>query len=228
MTQHDLALRGGQTRRANSVNPRGIASRRDLGDKIAVCVALYQAQGLPAIFRLPSMIEPELAALLDQLGYRAEGETRVLYADLAGPPRARDPGVDLSPKPSEEWLAAMGDVQQYSAPLSRAYRQMLKGLAIPAIFSAIRVEGRIASLGYAAVHDGLACINSVATSPDRRRRGLSTKVITAALAWAQETGATGACLQVQADNAPAIALYGGMGFRTELYRYHYRRKAPSD
>lgn len=32
-----------------------------------------------------------------------------------------------------------------------------------------------------------------------------------------------ACLQVAAGNAAAIPLYEGLGFRTELYRYHYRR-----
>ncbi len=34
-------------------------------------------------------------------------------------------------------------------------------------------------------------------------------------------GAAGACLQVQADNRPARALYASLGFATDLYGYHY-------
>ena len=41
--------------------------------------------------------------------------------------------------------------------------------------------------------------------------------------WARDSGATGACLEVEAANAPARALYAGFGL-AELYRYHYRRE----
>ena len=45
------------------------------------------------------------------------------------------------------------------------------------------------------------------------------------LAWAQDRcGATGACVPVVAANGPAVALYEGLGFRTEAFRYHYRRR----
>ena len=46
-------------------------------------------------------------------------------------------------------------------------------------------------------------------------------------AWGRDRGATGVCLQVAADNAPAIPLYRSMGLASELYRYHYRRASPA-
>ena len=61
------------------------------------------------------------------------------------------------------------------------------------------------------------------TDPARRRRGLARRVIASLAAWARDSGATGACLQVEAGNLPARALYSGFGL-AELYRYHYRRE----
>ena len=50
----------------------------------------------------------------------------------------------------------------------------------------------------------------------------------AVLRWAAERQeATGACLQVLADNLPALALYRRFGFTTELSRYHYRSVSQS-
>ncbi|WP_372441140.1 GNAT family N-acetyltransferase [Microvirga arvi] len=55
--------------------------------------------------------------------------------------------------------------------------------------------------------------------------GPGAKAVAAVLAWAQERcGATGACLAVVASNAPARSLYQALGFRREVYRYHYRRR----
>ena len=47
-------------------------------------------------------------------------------------------------------------------------------------------------------------------------------LILSALKWARLRGAREAWLQVEADNAPALALYRSLGF-DEVYRYHYRR-----
>jgi N-acetylglutamate synthase len=47
-------------------------------------------------------------------------------------------------------------------------------------------------------------------------------VIGSLAAWAADRGVRGACLEVEAANAPARALYEGLGL-AELYRYHYRR-----
>jgi len=61
------------------------------------------------------------------------------------------------------------------------------------------------------------------TDPRERRRGHSRKIVTALAGWAKSRGATGACLQVVADNASARALYEQIGLSGEVYRYHYRR-----
>jgi N-acetylglutamate synthase len=67
----------------------------------------------------------------------------------------------------------------------------------------------------------------VITDPRRRRQGLGYRVIAALAAWARESGAEAACLQVEAGNAPARALYQRFGLTTELYHYHYRREPPA-
>jgi GNAT superfamily N-acetyltransferase len=69
------------------------------------------------------------------------------------------------------------------------------------------------------------CYESVITDPQRRRQGLARRVMAALAFWARAGGAGGVCLPVAADNAPARALYAGMGLR-EVYHYHYRRSSP--
>ena len=64
-----------------------------------------------------------------------------------------------------------------------------------------------------------------ASAASRSRRstggqGLAVAVMAALLEWGAERGATTAYLQVLGDNAPALALYEGMGFTTHhAYRY---------
>src|SRR5215831_15719345 len=77
-----LRFSEGLTRRANSVNPlRGI--RETGSDLIAACEVFYRRRGLPAIFRMPSIIDRDLEERLDALGYGREGESCVRYGDLA-------------------------------------------------------------------------------------------------------------------------------------------------
>ena len=221
-----LRFSEGLTRRANSVNP--LKGPRETGEGlIAACKALYQRRNLPTIFRLPSIIDPDLDERLEGLGYGSEGESCVRFSDLAAVEKASDAGVQVLSRPTREWFAAMAALQNHTSEQRRTYRRIVGSIAIPAAFAALAIDGQFVALAYGAIHDRLLCYESVITDPRRQRRGYARRVIASLAVWAEDQGAEGACLEVEAGNAAALALYDGIGLKTELHRYHYRRE-PQD
>jgi N-acetylglutamate synthase len=217
-----LQFASGVSRRANSANPRR-AQVRDLDAGIAACAARYRAAGMPVLFRLPSIVEPAIEARLDGLGYRAEGETLTLHAAMEAVTARTDPDIALAVRPDANWLTAMIGAQGHTGEKDIAYRRIVEVIAIPAAFVALRDQGQLVSLAYGAMHDGLLMCESVVTLAAARGRGYARRTLASLMAWGLSRGAQIACLQVQADNHPAVALYRQLGLRAELYRYHYRR-----
>jgi GNAT superfamily N-acetyltransferase len=215
-----LRFSGGLTRRANSANPLRPVSPVNL----RASEALYRRLGLPTIFRVVSLIDPLVDEHLAEAGYTREGESCVLYApvkDIAG---GRDPDVKLLDQPTPEWFGAMATLQNHSSEEAAIYRRIIGQLAIPAAFAALSDEGATVAVAYGALHNGLLCYESVITDHRRRRQGWGRRIVYALTAWARDQGAVGACLEVEAHNAPARALYNAIGLNRELYRYHYRRE----
>jgi N-acetylglutamate synthase len=213
----------GLSRRANSANPRS-AQIKDVAGSIAACEALYRAEGQPAIFRIPAFIEPAVDRELERLGYGLEGETVTLHGELAELVSKPDPDVEISSHPSADWLACMARMQRHSEQQTATYRRILGGLVLRSGFAALRGDGELRALAYGAVHDGLYCCESVITDARHRGRGLAHRLLGALNDWAEREGASHACLQVEATNASARALYRSVGLKAELYRYHYRRE----
>lgn len=221
-----LRFSEGHTRRSNSVTPL-TTGRHDLGDKIAQCEALYEQAGLPPIFRVTGLAEPGLDAALDTRRYTpAEDLSCVLYMDFARHAPQRGGAFARGDRPTYDWLTAHTRATGNDAETQSAQRKILHALALPAVFTAAHgTDGRFGSLAFGAVHDRIVCVNLVVTHPTQRRRGLARAAVSEVLSWARDgAGAEGACLAVVAANAPAVALYRGLGFDTELYRYHYRRR----
>ena len=223
-----IRLADGQTRRTNSVNLLQEGSR-PAAEKIDYCEDVYRRHGLPSCFRILSTAKRDIEDLLVARGYRAADETRTLFMDFAQhpPPSEAQHDVELvSQVPSEEWLSARMRFQNGPASERPKLEKILQQLAIPAVFAASRDEhGTIVSIAKGAVHDGIVCLNMVASDPSKLRRGYSRACLSAILRWARgEMGATGACLQVVAGNMSAIRLYERLGFTCELYRYHYRTR----
>jgi N-acetylglutamate synthase len=221
-----IRMAHGATRRTNSVNVIA-AGRRPLADKIAYCEAIYRAHRQPSYFRILSSASPELEQALETRGYKREDEAATLYMNFKRNPPAAPPAGFVTDvhegRPTREWLAAHARHTQRSDGEAAALHAILDVVAVPAFFAEARGEdGSIASVGFCGIHDRMACLQWVATDPHQRRRGYSQAALSALLSRAQAAGATSACLQVVADNTPAIALYQRLGFTCELYRYHYR------
>jgi GNAT superfamily N-acetyltransferase len=215
-----LRFSEGLTRRSNSANPLRPVSHTDL----ATCEVLYRRLGLPTIFRVLSLIDPRVDERLAEAGYTGEGESCVLYAAIDDIAAAQDPDVKLLDQPTPEWFDAMAALQNQSSEQAATYRRIVGQLAIPAAFAALSDEGGTAALAYGALHNGCLCYESVITDRRRRRQGWGRRIVNALTAWARDEGAVGACLEVEAHNVPARALYDAIGLKRELYRYHYRRE----
>ena len=132
--------------------------------------------------------------------------------------------MELASQPTSEWFAGMARLQGQAAEFHAIYRQIVGSIVLPAAFAELAVDGEPVALAYGAIHRGMLCYESVVTDAQRRRQGYSRRVLAALARWAKQQGATGATLQVEADNTPARALYHSIGMTTELHRYHYRRQ----
>jgi ribosomal protein S18 acetylase RimI-like enzyme len=219
-----LRFSEGLTRRANSANPLG-AHYTNIDGLIARSEALYQRQGLPTIFRLPSLLDDAVDRRLASLGYGRDGESCVLYGDIGAVEAVADSEVRLLPHPTSEWFSAMAVLQRQSVKEAEIYRRVVDQITIPAAFAELMIDKEIVALALGAIHGEILCYESVITDVRHMRRGYARRIISSLAAWAKDQRAQGACLEVEAGNAPARALYDAVGLKKELYQYHYRRES---
>jgi GNAT superfamily N-acetyltransferase len=102
-------------------------------------------------------------------------------------------------------------------------RSIARRVPSPAAFAVRARDGRALAIGASALAGKLAGVFLMRTVPDERRRGHALHILRARLDWAAKRGANHAFLQVDAVNAPAIALYEREGF-TALATYRFWRK----
>jgi ribosomal protein S18 acetylase RimI-like enzyme len=193
---------------------------------IDACEAIYARKGLPPIFRVPALIDQTVDGQLAARGYGLEGRSLTLFAPARSLAAAPDPEVELTRRPTEAWLRARFRISGLNPDDAQTYRRVLARLTVAAVFAALRAEDRIVAVAYGAELGGLLCLESVATDPGFRGRGLASRLLRALFAKAMVADFEGVCLQVEADNAPAIRLYRSLGVGDQLYGYHYRRGRP--
>ncbi|MER8183562.1 GNAT family N-acetyltransferase [Kitasatospora sp. NPDC094015] len=218
-----LRASAGFTRRANSVQTLG-----DPGLPLPAALDAvrdwYAARSLPAYVEVVTPGSPPgLAAELERDG-AAQAATEVRVAPLAAlaAPTREPQAVRLSRTADAGWLSLYRRVSGEPA-VERAARQVLHGGPSVWFAAAPGPAGEPPlAIGRITVHGAWACFGAVEVAPDARRRGLATTVMAALAARAAEEGARGGFLQVEADNAAALALYDRMGFTTS-HTYHYAR-----
>ena len=71
-------------------------------------------------------------------------------------------------------------------------------------------------------------IHNIAVAPESRRRGIGKGLLEYAEAAGRKRGADCALLEVRVDNAPALALYGRLGYRRIGRRRRYYRNPICD
>ena len=190
-----------------------------LDDAVAAVEAWYAARGLPSLFKIvESACAPDgLIGRLTALGYRPRTETMM----MTGPTEtvAADTAIRVV-REVDDTFAAVFSATATDLGDSAERLDTLARIPMPRGFARADIAGEPAAIGACAVEGEHAGVFAMRTDPRFRRRGLARRVLSALLADAAASGATRAWLQVEANNAGAIALYAEAGF-VEAYRYRY-------
>lgn len=190
-----------------------------LPEAVGRAEAWYAVRGRPAIFKLlDGDDEPvDLARRLAGLGYRPRTRTLVMTGPANG---AAEPSVRVLTTVDDSFEAVFaaagagdpGDTCERLATLRR--------VPPPRAFALADAAGAPAAIGACAVEGDWVGVFAMRTNPLHRRAGHGRRVLRALMAAARQAGAKRAWLQVEADNAPALALYRGLGFEA-AYAYRY-------
>lgn len=216
-----LRFAAGYTFRSNSVQTIYPGSE-DVAEKIRRCEDLYSDRGLPAAFKiLPIVQPPNLDLILESRGYRVHTPTSVQVLDVL-PGRSVCSGDEgVRSLPLSEWLGAFSVISTISDEGKQFHAGIVQRIPFPICTLLIDCDGQPAACGLGVLHGDCLDIYDICTAPSMRRMGLGTRIMQGLLGWASDAGATRACLGVVEANAPAIGLYGKLGFR-HLYSYWYR------
>jgi len=217
-----LRLAPGKARRARSVNAH-YGSTLPLAQKIRYCERVYAERHLPVLFRITPFVQPEgLDEALAAHGYDAFDPTLVQVARLAKPPEPVDPaGCDIAAPSTAEFADVLAQLQGLTREGRDAVFERMAASPLRTRALLAYADGVPVAAGTAVLEDAMAGVYSMATAPAMRRRGVATALLGHLLAWAWERNAAHAYLQVDAGNAPALAVYRKFGFAT-AYTYHYR------
>ena len=227
----ELRAAAGFTRRANSVLPLGEPGV-PLDEALARVREWYGVRGLPAYAQTATGAagtQEQLCAELEARGWVREVSAELWVgalapvADLADPEPGRERTVTLSREADESWLG-----RYRRKGVSEVAFQVL-GSGPSVWFATVpgTEPGVPAAIGRCVVDGRWAGFAAVEVDPALRRRGLATTVMTALARRALAEGASAGWLQVETDNAGALALYTRLGF-TAHHRYHHYRAPTAD
>ena len=186
-----------------------------MGQAVDAVEARYAAAGLPPLFKPVDGLSPALEAELTRRGYAPRTETLMMVGPLRGDGGRADVTTDPDARFEAVFNGAQNDPRDAAERMGAFHR-----IPAPRGFAVIAIDGQPVAIGGTAVEGDWAGVFGMRTLAAHRRKGLARDILAALFATARAAGAGRGYLQVEADNAPAITLYEGFGFR-EAYRYRY-------
>ncbi|RME99584.1 MAG: GNAT family N-acetyltransferase [Chloroflexi bacterium] len=217
-----LRFANGYSRRNNSVNAV-YPGCLPVAQKIARSEGIFRRKNLPPTFRMTPFVQPDdLDARLAAAGYQKVSPTSVQTAELSGlPPPSPHLDVEWHAAPEARWVQTYTHMNGVPVHKHATLRQILAHIPLDSCYLTVQHNGRPVACGLAVLQPPLVGLFDIVTDPAQRRRGFGRELVLQLLHWARQRGAEHAYLQVVAQNAPAIGLYSGLGFR-EIYQYWYR------
>ena len=191
-------------------------------DSLQQIEARYAAATCPMLWRVSDL--PHFAPLRQQVqerGYRADTSAPVLVqvADCQRLLSLESPNtVQLAEHPGADWPALYADAE--SSASEGAERVASMSRAASSRFASLRQDGQTLACGVAAFSHGWLGIHGLRTREDQRGRGHARQLLRAMAEAALAQGIRRCFLQVEEDNAAALALYRRAGFVT-VWRYQY-------
>lgn len=183
----------------------------------------YRSAGFPPVFRLPDLPEFETWwPMLTAQGFHREQPTLTQTGSLAGllALAGDTSGVSLDARPDAAWTAMF--LGEGLDPVDGASRANAFSRADGTLFASLREGGVTLACGAASFGQGWLSMHGLRTAASQRGRGLAGRLIRAMALEAGRRGITRAFLQVDAANAPALALYRRAGLTT-AWAYAYWR-----
>lgn len=170
-------------------------------------IEIQSAWDQPPAFRVPD--GDQLGAALQARGWQVQSPTRILSVPLArltDQPVPRVTAFAVWPP-----LAIQRDLwtEQGIGPARQA---VMDRVALPKAAILGRTEDRAAGVAFVAVDGPVAVLHALEIAPTLRCKGLAGWMLREAAFWAASQGADTMILGVTAANAPALALYRGLGF----------------
>jgi ribosomal protein S18 acetylase RimI-like enzyme len=216
----------GKAKRARCVNAVA-QGRLSVAHKLLRAQAVLAAAQLPMVLRITPFTRPSgLDADLAARGYSAIDDTRVMVAprlDAIEPPGPLPRGYTWAQLGHAALAQAVGALRASPLAQRQAHAERLANAPVPFAGLAIRrtSDGRIVACGQRAQEADLVGLYDVYVADALRGRGFASRLCARLLADARDSGAVSAYLQVEADNAPARAVYARLGF-ADGFGYHYR------
>ena len=217
----------GKARRSRSIHALA-AGRFPLQHKMKLAAELFDAAGLPLVFRITPFSQPaDLDEQLAALGFAVVDRTDVMVCTAlpaAGLPWAVA-GTVWEILNGAAYAQAVGALRGSSPAERDAHAQRLAQSPVPYQGFAVRHESdaQLLACGQMALESDMVGLYDVFTEPQARGQRLAHRLCERMLSLAANQGARISYLQVQGDNFSAQRVYQRLGF-ARAYGYHYRQR----